>query len=113
MYEGWPGLCAAGGRPAHFGSCASSEYSGEQTLRGCHLKGENTYYIFDFDMIQPCWICFSTDRGYPSTEPELQLQGLVVELKRDGTFHVFVSNQTNKTLGVKRGSVIGRLEKFR
>ena len=54
-----------------------------------------------------------TDRGYLSMEPGLQLQKSVVEVKAGRTFAALISNRTSRTFRVKRGSVIGKLERLK
>ena len=74
----------------------------------CRAK---TQAVLDSGGKQLCQIS-PTDRGYLSSEPGLELQKTVVEMRRDRMFPVLISNRTNKTFRVKRGSVIGKLEKL-
>ena len=46
-------------------------------------------------------------------EPGLQLQKSVVEVRSGKTFPVSISNRTNRFFRVKRGSVIGKIEKLK
>ena len=46
-------------------------------------------------------------------EPGLQLQKSIVELKADRTFLVLIANRTSRTFKVKRGSVVGKLERLK
>ena len=62
--------------------------------------------VLDSGEKQLCQIS-PTDRGYLSTEPGLQLQKSVVEVKADRTFPVLISNRTSRTFRVKRGASLG------
>ena len=68
--------------------------------------------VLDSEGKQLCQIS-PTDRGYLSMEPGLQLQKSVVEVKAGRTFAALISNRTSKTFRVKRGSVIGKLERLK
>ena len=68
--------------------------------------------VLDSEGKQLCQVS-PTDRGYLSMEPGLQLQKSVVEVKAGGTFAALISNRTSKTFMVKRGSVIGKLERLK
>ena len=69
-----------------------------------------THGVVDSEVNRLCQVS-PTNRGYLSTELGLQLQGSVVALRRDKTFPVLISNHTNETFRVKRGSVVGKMEK--
>ena len=68
--------------------------------------------VLDSEGKQLCQVS-PTDRGYLSMEPGLPLQKSVVEVKAGGTFAALISNRTSKTFMVKRGSVIGKLERLK
>ena len=68
--------------------------------------------VLDSEGKQLCQIS-PTDRGYLSMEPGLQLQKSVVEVKAGRTFAALISNRTSRTFRVKRGSVIGKLERLK
>ena len=59
----------------------------------CRAK---TQAVLDSGGKQLCQIS-PTDRGYLSSEPGLELQKTVVEMRRDRMFPVLISNRTNKT----------------
>ena len=71
-----------------------------------------THGVLDPGRKQLCQI-FPADRGYLSMEPGLQLQKSVVEVRSDKTFPVLISNHTNRSFRIKRGSVIGKIEKLK
>ena len=68
--------------------------------------------VLDSEGKQLCQIS-STDRGYLSMEPGLQLQKSVVEVNAGKTFPALISNRRSRTFRVKRGSVIGKLERLK
>ena len=75
----------------------------------CRAKANG---VVDLELNQLCQVS-PANRCYLSTEPGPQLRGSVVALRRDKTFSVLIPNHTNKTFRVKRGSVIGNMEKLK
>ena len=68
--------------------------------------------VLDSGGNQLCRI-FPTDQGYLSMAPGLLLQKSVVKVNTGRTFPVLISNRTSRTFKVKRGSVIGKLERLK
>lgn len=51
----------------------------------------------------------SIQNGYVSTEPGLMVANAIVKPNKTGKFPVLIVNNTNKTLKLKKGCVIGKV----
>ena len=52
----------------------------------------------------------SIESGYVGTEPGLMIANIIVKPNRTGKFPVMIVNNTNKTLKLKKGCVIGKVQ---
>lgn len=80
-----------------------------QSVNMCLAKTRNNSDFIPSELLQ----ISAVDSGFISTEPGLMISNAVVKLNKQRKIPILIVNNTNKTYNLRRGCVIGKIEKVK